>query len=80
MTGFLDWYRAGGPIMHFILMTAIAGLAVTIERFYVLKFKSAINGRAFIERVIQLVRAGKAEDAIKLCAQSKAAQGPSTTV
>ena len=43
MTGFLDWYRAGGPIMHFILMTAIAGLAVTIERFYVLKFKSAIK-------------------------------------
>ena len=73
MTGILEWYRAGGPIMHFILLTGIAGLAVFLERLYVIVIKGKINGRAFIERVIQLVRAGKAEDAIKLCAQSKAA-------
>lgn len=73
MTGILEWYRAGGPIMHFILIVGIAGLAVFIERLYVIVIKGKINGRAFIERVIQLVRAGKAEDAIKLCAQSKAA-------
>jgi biopolymer transport protein ExbB len=73
MTGFLEWFRNGGPIMYFILATAIAGLAVFLERFYVIVMKSKVNGRVFIERVIQLVRAGKAEDAIKLCAQSKAA-------
>jgi len=73
MTGFLEWFRNGGPIMYFILLTAIAGLAVFLERFYVIVMKSKVNGRVFIERVIQLVRAGKAEDAIKLCAQSKAA-------
>lgn len=73
MTGILEWYRAGGPIMHFILLVGIAGLAVFLERLYVIVIKGKINGRAFIERVIQLVRAGKAEDAIKLCAQSKAA-------
>lgn len=73
MTGFLEWFRNGGPIMYFILFTAIAGLAVFLERFYVIVMKSKVNGRVFIERVIQLVRAGKAEDAIKLCAQSKAA-------
>jgi biopolymer transport protein ExbB/TolQ len=73
MTGILEWYRNGGPIMHFILLTGIAGLAVFLERLYVIVIKGKINGRAFIERVIQLVRAGKAEDAIKLCAQSKAA-------
>jgi biopolymer transport protein ExbB/TolQ len=39
----------------------------------VIVVKAKINGRAFIERIIQLVRSGKAEDAIKLCAQSKAA-------
>jgi biopolymer transport protein ExbB/TolQ len=73
MQTIIDWYRNGGPIMNFILLTAVVGLAVFIERLYFIVFKSKINGRAFIERVIQLVRSGKAEDAIKLCAQSKAA-------
>ena len=73
MTGILEWYRNGGPIMHFILAVGIIGLAVFLERFYVIVVKAKINGRAFIERIIQLVRSGKAEDAIKLCAQSKAA-------
>jgi len=73
MTTLLEWYRNGGPIMNFILLVAVVGLAVFVERLYFIVFKSKINGRAFIERVIQLVRSGKAEDAIKLCAQSKAA-------
>jgi biopolymer transport protein ExbB len=73
MAYFVEWFRAGGPIMWFILVVALAGIAVFIERLYVIVIKSKINGREFIERVIQLVRSGKAEDAIKLCAQSKAA-------
>ena len=73
MSGFLEWYRNGGPVMHFILITGLVGLAIFLERFYVIVVKSKINGRAFIERIIQLVRSGKTEDAIKLCAQSKAA-------
>jgi biopolymer transport protein ExbB len=73
MTGLIEWYRNGGGIMNFILVAAVIGLAVFLERFYVIVIKSKINGRAFIERVIQLVRGGKIDDAIKLCAQSKAA-------
>ena len=73
MSTFLEWFRNGGPVMYFILIIGLVGLAVFLERLYVIVVKSKINGRAFIERVIQLVRAGKAEDAIKLCAQSKAA-------
>ncbi|GAC1659782.1 MAG: hypothetical protein NVS4B13_05700 [Candidatus Elarobacter sp.] len=73
MSSLLEYYRNGGPIMNFILIVALVGLAVFLERFYVIVLKSKINGRAFIERVIQLVRAGKTDDAIKLCAQSKAA-------
>jgi biopolymer transport protein ExbB len=68
----LQWYRGGGWIMHFILATAIIGLAIFLERLYVIVFKSKINGRAFIERVIQLVRSGKQDEAIKLCAASNA--------
>src|SRR5919202_5600052 len=73
MGSLLEYYRNGGPIMNFILLVAVIGLAVFLERFYQIVIRSKINGRAFIERVIQLVRAGKVEDAIKLCAQSHAA-------
>src|ERR671920_1738317 len=73
MNSVLEWYRNGGPVMNAILLVAIVGLAVFLERFYTIVMRSKINGRAFIERVIQLVRAGKIDDAIKLCAQSKAA-------
>lgn len=73
MDALVAWYRSGGPIMHLILAVGVVGLAVFLERFYIIVVRSKINGRAFIERVIQLVRAGKVDDAIKLCAQSKAA-------
>ena len=69
----LGWYTEGGPAMVFILLVAVAGILVLIERFYVIVFRSKINGRAFIERVIQLVRVGKVDDAIKECVASKAA-------
>ena len=72
MSAILEWYRGGGWIMHWILATAIIGLAIFLERLYVIVFKSKINGRAFIERVIQLVRSGKQDEAIKLCASSNA--------
>ncbi|HEU4563751.1 MAG TPA: MotA/TolQ/ExbB proton channel family protein [Gemmatimonadaceae bacterium] len=72
MGALLEWFRAGGLVMYFILAVAIAGLAIFLERFYTIVIRSKINGRAFIERVIQLVRAGKIEDAIKLCTQSNA--------
>ena len=73
METIVEWYRLGGFMMHLILLTGLIGLAVFLERFYIIVMRSKVNGRAFIERVIQLVRAGKVDDAIKLCAQSKAA-------
>lgn len=73
MSTIIEWYKNGGPIMNFILLVGVIGLAVFIERFYVIVVKSKSGGRAFIERVIQLVRAGKIDDAIKLCASSTAA-------
>jgi biopolymer transport protein ExbB/TolQ len=72
MSTVLDWYRTGGPIVNIILIVGLIGLAVFVERFYVIVVRSRISGRTFIERVIQLVRAGKLEEAIKLCARSRA--------
>ena len=74
MRAFLEWFRNGGPVMYAILVVALAGLTFFLERLYVIVFKSAgINGPAFIERVMQLVRAGRIDDAIRLCSQSRAA-------
>jgi len=68
----LEWYREGGPIMLLILLVGVAGLAILVERVYVIVVRSKNNGRAFIERIIKLVRAGKVDEAIKQCAESKA--------
>ena len=69
----MGWYSEGGPVMLLILLVGIAGLAVLVERLYVIVFRAQNNGRAFIERVIQLVRGGKVDEAIKACAASTAA-------
>jgi biopolymer transport protein ExbB len=72
MSNMIEYFKSGGIIMYPILLVALAGLAIFIERLYMIVIRSKINGRTFIERVIQLVRAGRIEDAIKLCGQSEA--------
>ena len=69
----VEWYGGGGPFMLYILLTAAVGLAVVLERVYVVVVRAKTNGRVFIERVIALVRAGKVDDAIRVCASSRAA-------
>jgi biopolymer transport protein ExbB len=69
----LEWYREGGPTMLLLLIIGIAGLVILIERFYVIVVRSKNNGRAFIDRLIQLVHTGKIDDAIKQCTASAAA-------
>jgi biopolymer transport protein ExbB len=69
----MAWYRNGGPVMHVILLVALIGLVIFIERTYVIVIRSKTNGRRFIERVIQLVRAGRVDEAIKECAGARAA-------
>ena len=68
-----DWYKDGGPIMLIIALVGVAGLAILFERLYVIVIRSKNNGRVFIERIIQLVRGGKIDEAIKQCVSSKAA-------
>jgi biopolymer transport protein ExbB/TolQ len=73
MSAMLGWYSEGGPVMLLILLVGIAGLTVAVERLYVVVIRARHQGRAFIERVIQLVRTGKVDEAIKACAASAAA-------
>jgi biopolymer transport protein ExbB/TolQ len=69
----VEWYAGGGPAMHYILAVAAVGLAVVLERSYVVVVRAKTNARLFIERVITLVRAGKVEEAIRVCASSRTA-------
>jgi len=73
MSTTFDWFTAGGPIMPLIAVVGAAGLAVLLERIYVIVIRSKNNGRVFIERIIQLVRGGKIDEAIKQCVSSTAA-------
>jgi biopolymer transport protein ExbB/TolQ len=68
-----EWYAGGGPVMHYVLAAALVGLAIAVERFYVVVVRARTNARLFIERVITLVRAGKVEEAIRACASSRTA-------
>jgi biopolymer transport protein ExbB len=67
------WFTEGGAVMLVIALVGVAGLAVLLERVYVIVFRSKNNGRVFIEKIIQLVRAGRVEEAIKTCAATTAA-------
>ena len=71
MRTILIWYQSGGPFMVPLLVVAVAGLAVLLERFRFIVLRSRINARPFIEAVISLVRGGKLDEALKLCAEHK---------
>ena len=72
MTTALQWFREGGAVVWLIALAGLIGIAVLVERLFVILFRAKNNGRAFIERIIKLVRGGKVEEAIKQCAESKA--------
>jgi biopolymer transport protein ExbB/TolQ len=68
----LDWFRNGGPIMYVILLTGLAGLAIFLERLYVIVVVAKGGGGTVSERVIQLVRSGRPDDALAVCGASSA--------
>lgn len=69
----VEWYAGGGPVMNYILAAAAVGLTIALERLYVVVVRAKTNARLFIERVITLVRAGKVDEAIRVCASSRTA-------
>jgi hypothetical protein len=66
-----EWIRGAGPVVTLIWIVAGLGGLLIIERAYVALSRSGFNGRPFIERIIQLVRAGKIDDAIKHSSASR---------
>lgn len=66
-----EWISGAGPIVMLIWIIAGLGALLIAERAYVALSRSGFNGRPFIERIIQLVRGGKIDEAIRLCADSR---------
>jgi biopolymer transport protein ExbB/TolQ len=73
MRTILIWYQSGGPFMVPLILVGIIGVLLLVERIVHIVLRSKINARPFMERVISLVRSGKLEDALKLCAEHQSA-------
>jgi biopolymer transport protein ExbB/TolQ len=69
----LSWYQNGGPFVVPLIIVGVVGVVLLIERLAYLVVRSRIYARPFIERVLSLVRAGKLDDALRLCADHHAA-------
>jgi biopolymer transport protein ExbB/TolQ len=66
-----DWLYAPGPIITLIWIVAALGVLLILDRAWATLIRAEYNGRPFIERVIQLTRSGKTDEAIKLCSKSR---------
>jgi biopolymer transport protein ExbB/TolQ len=66
-----QWFQGAGPIVTLIWIVAGLGILLILDRAYVVIARAGYNGRSFIERVIQLTRSGKTDEAIKLCSKSR---------
>jgi biopolymer transport protein ExbB/TolQ len=65
-----DPFPATATVTWCILAVAAVSAALVAERLYVV-LRARPDRRAFIEKSIQLVRAGKVDDALKLCTESR---------
>ncbi len=66
----LDIFFKGGFIMWFILLSSIIGLAVSIDRFIMLR-KAKINVPAFMVRIRGFIKKKDISGAISYCMQEK---------
>lgn len=73
MRTILEWYQSGGPFIVPLLLVGLAGLLLLTERIVFIVVQSRIHTRPFIEKVISLVRAGKVDEALQLCAEHQSA-------
>jgi hypothetical protein len=66
-----EWIRGAGVIVETIWVVAGFGILLLVDRLYVVVARSGLNGRHFIETIIRLARAGKIDEAIKVCSRSR---------
>jgi len=67
MQGFADFYRNGGPFMHFIALCGLYVFAVSVYKFIFLFVKLNTNGANLMKQIQKLVMSNNVDKAIKLC-------------
>lgn len=65
----LELLIKGGPMMIPILLGSVAGVAIILERFWILRAGGTSAMRALAQRVFKLVKDGQIAEAIQACAQ-----------
>ena len=68
----VEQFVNGGPFMWPILITLLAGLAISAERMYSL-LMSSIDAHKFFDEVSEKIKGGEVEEAVQLCDST---QGP----
>ena len=68
----VEQFVNGGPFMWPILITLLAGLAISAERMYSL-LMSSIDAHKFFDEISEKIKGGNVEEAIQLC---DCTQGP----
>jgi len=66
-------FKLGGPVMYFILLVMIAGIAIIVERIIYVLVKNKIDTTAFINRVLEFVQRDNLKSAMEFCNMSAAA-------
>lgn len=67
----LEVFKSGGPLMYGILLLAILGLAVVLDRLFYFTIKESKNMEKMKEDVIKLIKEDKLKEAIELCGTHK---------
>ena len=57
----------GGFVMWFLLICAVIGVAILIERLYSLFIRARLNPRAFFDKLIKVTDAQGVKGGIALC-------------
>ena len=68
----VEQFVNGGPFMWPILITLLAGLAISAERMYSL-LMSSIDAHKFFDEISEKIKGGEVEEAVQLC---NCTQGP----
>ena len=62
----VEQFVNGGPFMWPILITLLAGLAISAERMYSL-LMSSIDAHKFFDEISEKIKGGDVEEAVQLC-------------
>jgi biopolymer transport protein ExbB len=70
----LDLFQRGGVIMYVIALSSVVALAVFLERMWALQ-RTKVLPRGLMAKVNELLTAGKKDEAMLLCEQSRTSIG-----